>query len=448
MPEEAPAQASAGFFEGRAALAEVAKPEGAWNWALVGPDPEKLPLACGGDGSVDEMRESLLQQAREEDHAQLQFYGLMRLNFGTSEDPKKQRVKYVFMHVSNADSEQTAGKAVTAPQAADPEEPPASRACPPASSRKSMVMTRGLGGVGMRPKMEKAMEQFAHYTTKVEVHEYSDLTLEDIMDKVKKTNVVDGDFISVEALRAALEQFRAKHKKPEEPAPLAAEAPVPDGTEAMPEAPPPPQEEQQQQTRQRKSAKVYKLHALVQVFSSASKLWHDDGVVVQTVSEPCSLDGFQLPAGSMKVQYLNGLRFKWVAPAQSAEMLRPSRRPAPPPTLTGRMLKETHNMITQWHVRHFELKHGWLQWWQNEADIGSGVKPNGALQLVGLQLSREGNSSVFRLRTAASRTVYHFDSTTDEGTDMWTKALNEHAEYLERLRAHLEKSPGGGAEPA
>jgi hypothetical protein len=443
-----------------------------WNWALVGPDPEKLPLACGGDGSVDEMRESLLQQAKEEDHTQLQFYGLLRLNFGTSEDPKKQRVKYVFLHVSNADSELSVGNSAGSPQASAPadmrpafgygrykvekteeaaeesEEPPAMSKAYSTASRKSLVATRGLGGVGMRPKMEKAMEQFAHYTTKLEVHEYSDLTLEEIMEKVKKTNVVDGEFISVDALRAALEQFRAKHKKPEEPAPVATEAPVPEGTEATPEAPPPPPEEQQQQTRQRKSAKVYKLHALVQVFSSTSKVWHDDGVVVQTVSEACSLDGFQLPAGSMKVQYLNGLRFKWVAPAQSAEMLRQSRRPAPPSTLTGRMLKETHNMITQWHVRHFELKHGWLQWWESQADIGSGVKPNGALQLVGMQLSREGNSSVFRLRTAASRVVYHFDSTTEDGTDSWTKALNEHAEYLERLRAHLEKNPASGAEPA
>lgn len=80
------------------------------------------------------------------------------------------------------------------------------------------------------------------------------------------------------------------------------------------------------------------------------KVWHDDGVIIEVIDEACKRDGFALPAGSMKAQYNNGRRYKWVTPVQAKDFLKKSTRPVPPPPLTGELFKETHNFITEWHV--------------------------------------------------------------------------------------------------
>merc|ERR1719414_2584158 len=84
------ADKSAMFFTGEEALREVAKPDGQWNWALVGPDPVKLPLAGGGPGSVEEMRNSIGKHAHS--------YGLLRMTFGVGD---KAKTKFLFIHAAD-----------------------------------------------------------------------------------------------------------------------------------------------------------------------------------------------------------------------------------------------------------------------------------------------------------------------------------------------------------
>lgn len=83
-------------------------------------------------------------------------------------------------------------------------------------------------------------------------------------------------------------------------------------------------------------------------------------------------DGCKLAAGSVKVLYNNSKTFKWILPSQFKSMLRVSSRPSAPYALAGQLLKQTHNWITTWHLRHFEVSRGYLQWWATVDDANAG----------------------------------------------------------------------------
>merc|ERR1719469_1746145 len=107
---------------------------------------------------------------------------------------------------------------------------------------------------------------------------------------------------------------------------------------------------------------------LLRVYSQKHKTWMLDAEIVDVVRESCVIDGFQVRAGSMKVEYANGARYKWVAPQQVEQELRPSPRPRPPNPMVGMLSKMAHGWwITMWHDRYFELNKGFLQWWVTEA---------------------------------------------------------------------------------
>lgn len=76
--------ARAKFFSGEDALKEVANPNGVWDWALVGPNPQKLPLVAGGAGGLKELRSAIDKQCRS--------FGLLRMvtRGGTSQ--------FIFIH--------------------------------------------------------------------------------------------------------------------------------------------------------------------------------------------------------------------------------------------------------------------------------------------------------------------------------------------------------------
>merc|ERR1719189_3526316 len=78
------------FFYGKDALEEVAREEGIWNWALVGPNPDKLPLAGGGNGGVDEMRETVGRYPHS--------FGLLRMAFGVGDARK---TKFCYIHAAD-----------------------------------------------------------------------------------------------------------------------------------------------------------------------------------------------------------------------------------------------------------------------------------------------------------------------------------------------------------
>merc|ERR1719189_2306929 len=68
------------FSNGEEALREVAKADGLWNWALVGPDATKFPLAGGGMGGVEEMRGVVGHRAHS--------FGLLRMTFGVGAEAR------------------------------------------------------------------------------------------------------------------------------------------------------------------------------------------------------------------------------------------------------------------------------------------------------------------------------------------------------------------------
>jgi len=218
--------------------------------------------------------------------------------------------------------------------------------------------------------------------------------------------------------------------KPEEEAkPVVAEpTPVP---ETVPEAAPKPAPPAQAKASVNKGD-------YVQVYSSTAKSWMDDGLVVDILTESANIDGLSLAPGTAKIQYAKGQRYKWVTPEQQKEHLKPSKRPKVPNPLKGELLKETHNFITEWHVRHFELSQGFLQWWMTKEDAVKGKKPNTTIELTGLQLRREDTK--FYLRTGASKgVVYAFDATTMSGATAWITSLQDHSKYCTQMRTYLQQ---------
>lgn len=193
--------------------------------------------------------------------------------------------------------------------------------------------------------------------------------------------------------------------------------------------------EVQRGARQRKSIKPMKIGDQVEVYSHRYGEWMLDAEVVEFVSESCIRDDLQVRAGSMKVIFNSGRQFRWLEPVQFADFVRPSLRPAPPPRLTGRLSKETHNWLTEWHQRFFLLDHGFMEWWESERDMLAEKAPNKAFSLLGLHMMEPvGDGTRFTIRTDGTKGVlYSFDGFTVKDTRQWVEAIWEHAEYCEEL---------------
>merc|ERR1712061_393006 len=72
---------------------------------------------------------------------------------------------------------------------------------------------------------------------------------------------------------------------------------------------------------QRKKVKMYSVGDYVEIWSLNCQSWIKDGEVTETVDGKCIRDGVKLRAGSMKVVYMDGERFKWVPPQLAEEHL-------------------------------------------------------------------------------------------------------------------------------
>lgn len=458
---------AAEILTGRQALEAVASPKGQWNWALVGPDPKNLPLAGGGSGSIDEMRECLCHQEKS-----AVLFGLLRLNFGTGRIRVNRHVFVMASGIDEAFSEGGGGN----------------------------MVARGKA-MNKRPMMEKELDAIAHSHAKIVVQHKTDLSVEYIIETLKKSTTADAELVTVENFNIALAEFKDSlnddGKVVEKPKAKKAES-TGEGADAGAEgdtastrrrvsscaAPPPPEIRKEQPeldkdeveeeapaaasepapaeaepaaggakpavpvteltpVTQVSSAEPEKRIAkepvglvkgdLVEVFSASSGKWHDDGVVLQVLDASDMQDGLSLPAGSVKIQYQNDHRLKWIPPCHLTRCLRKSERPRPPKALTGELLKETHNWVAEWHVRYFQLKRGWLQWWVNREDAVEGVKPNGALDLTGLAVGSAG--TVFSMRTANSKgVVYNFDARNVDDVATWMQGLKEHAMYIDKMK--------------
>jgi len=163
------------FTGGREALQALRDPEGSWNWMLLRPDPQSLPLVSGGVGSIEEMRECL---AEHEDEV---LAGLLRMSFG---DGRLRRTKHVLVL---------------------------------AVGRRAGPVARGRIASARKP-LERALAEFVHISCTMEVASSEDLTLEEVIDRVRRAahiddEVLEGDsagrqLISADAFRKALAEER------------------------------------------------------------------------------------------------------------------------------------------------------------------------------------------------------------------------------------------------
>jgi len=394
-------------------LQAVGEDWGGWNWTLVGPDPQRLPLSAGGQGSFDELRACV---ARRRNHGS-DLYGLLRLNFG----PRRGgRQKHVFLHIRLRDqlANEQASETVRA--------------------------------------MEKALSAFANLDVKVEARDAEDLKLEAIVERLRQASPADATMLTVKAHREALAELAvdvyaraaAEQIFREQCAPAAEEAerflesdePVPDERSMIAESSSitgmPSTTSCQDGPSPQRARPSYRKGDLVAIYSRAARQWVDDGVIHDEVQEKCCYDGCKLVGGSVKVLYNNKTTFKWVLPEQFRTMLKPSSRPAAPYSLVGQLLKQTHNWIATWHVRHFELNNGHLQWWMTPEDAKAGRSPRTSLCLMDVQVNARG--SIVYLHTGGPKVVaYAFDATSEESAELWFAALEDHATYCAAMAAYL-----------
>jgi len=166
-------QASASLYNGRDALKAVGEPMGAWNWVFFQADPVNLKVVGGGIGSLEEMKSCY------ESHPTDVLFGLLRLGFGAG---RLRRTKYVFIHAVGA---------------------------------KAPVVARGRLSAE-RPKMEEVFGQFASASVMMEIQHLADLTLDNVVERVRRAAIVDDDILgrdagspsvfSVEAFQKALQE--------------------------------------------------------------------------------------------------------------------------------------------------------------------------------------------------------------------------------------------------
>lgn len=191
---------------GAEALAEVAKPKGRFNWALVGADPEALPWLGAGIGSIDEMRPCIEAQG---DNV---TFALLRIKLGTG---ALSRPKWVFLHASNVDG--------------SPEKKEL------AGGRRGTVAA--MRAIALVAPMKSKMEEFVKITLTIEVTCIEEFTVEEVIERLNKACVVDesADSVTVEKYQEALKEEVAEIEQiHEEEAEVAVAK-----EEAAPEAPPP-----------------------------------------------------------------------------------------------------------------------------------------------------------------------------------------------------------------
>lgn len=382
--------AGATFFTGEDALREVAKDDGMWNWALVVADPQELPLVGGGRGGAAEMRDVIGR------HAHVHIFGLLRMTFGARANA---RTEFMFVHVSD----------------------------PNAGECKA---------VGTLPDMEQAVRKFAATAASLHLESQEDCTVERFVEKLRSTLLgIELDTVTVENLKAAEEQKRQADLE-ELQAPTASVIEPRRMTLAASFT-------TNDTTSQRKKLKLFRKGDVVEVYSSKHQTWYEDAEVVDVVKETTVLEGIKVRAGSMKVVYSGGSRFKWVTPQQMGEVLRPSPRPKAPPIVGGLLSTEVNSWFsTAWTQYYFELNKGFLQCWNSLVDAKAGYRPKRSIHLLGLGLQEQ--DTCIRLQSDALRgAVYTVRAETEADTGRWAEALWDHAGFCEEMREFSRVRQGG-----
>lgn len=186
----------------------------------------------------------------------------------------------------------------------------------------------------------------------------------------------------------------------------------------------------------------------MEIYSESDQQWIRDGEVEEVVTESIYRDGLNVRAGSMKITYNNGMRFKWVAPQQMEQYLRPSPRPRPPDPIAGELYKETHALWRTWHQQCYcELNKGFLMWWDNIKQAENAEKPAGYLFLMGMKLTVERgrpdkngvSTSMMRLCSTSSHGAISVFKRADGGDlSAWEEALWSHAVYTDEAHDYFK----------
>lgn len=397
------------FFTGEEALLEVANPDGCWKWALVGPDPDKLPLVGGGTGSVEEMKESIGKYPT--------CYGLLRMTFGVEAKAKTAKTKFIF--VSAADD---------------------------IDSGNFTARERGQA-LGVEPAMQKKLYEMSAWTVKVHLHSAEECTVERFIEKIKKEvlGAAQKD-ITLENFNAAEEYHKQMHPEAQQAEEeLQGEVALVEAmTGPLPEAaepalvPPPPEVVEQEPSRLRTKVKAHRVGDVIEFFSRTQNQWMLDGEVVQVTDETIRRNGQTIVAGSLKVVYQHGSMYEWVEPAHFNDRVQTSARPSPPEPVVGTLQKETHGWFAYRHVRYVELKGGWFRWWDDASLAATGRPESKGLYLFGLQSMRQGCE--FTIKTPNSKgAVYKFRAGTEKQADRWYKMLWLHAGFCEEMHEYQAK---------
>lgn len=323
------------------------------------------------------------------------------------------------------------------------------------------------------PEMRRVIQRFVPYSAEIRLHSPEECTVENLVDQLKGLREIDHDLITPENFNAALEETQMREasslrtpsmqkqnsiprmqKQTSIPLPMQKQDSVPRIKERSlltQKAEPEPEESRGMETmapKQRKPLQLYRPGDMVEVYSTRLQRWIEDGEVSEVVEEGCTRDCFQLRAGSMKILYDKRKRFKWVAPQQAQEQLRPSLRPTPPEPMVGKVLKETFadEGDSEWRVRHVELNLGYLQWWEAEDAARAGKASEGSMYLLGMQMQDEDLFLILR-STSTRGTVYTFQLEAEGELDAWTWGLWEHAGYCEEVRDASEAKKRGSHTP-
>lgn len=395
------------FFDGEEALREVAKEDGLWNWALVGPDAKKLPLSGGGMGGVEEMREAVGNHAHS--------FGLLRMTFGVG---ARARTKFVLVHTSDSiDS----------------------------GNFTSMQHGRALAS---KPEMQKVIRRFAAIAAEIHIQSSEDCTVAHVVGKLSGVvRGVEANDISVGNFEAAVAQHKANHpevaaleqeRKAQQK--LAQQIAVP-----RPEALPPERESMPAAGpagRLRRRMKLYAKGDMVEFLSNMSQRWLE-GEVEEVATESREVSGHRIIAGSVRISFNNRADIEWIAPAEVETRIRPSPRPRAPAPVVGEMRQEMHGWHEQRHRRYFELSKGFLRWWDCEVSAKGGIAPSNTVYLLGLQQQRSGLD--LQLRTTTSMgALYVFEAASEQETECWHQALWAHAGYCNDMREHAQMQKTSG----
>jgi len=369
-------------FTGEAAMREVAKADGQWSWAVVGPNPKLLPFCGAGLGGLEEMGVCLTDNPH--------CFGLMRLTFGVGAEA---RAKFAFVFTKHTDNED--GQAAIVHRMAE-----AIDAFAPCQARALLCSLR---------ECEATMERV--------IHQIQDTSSE-----------AERELVTIEQFNAAKEQYKRAHPDLAQESLLwpqiveRLQVPRPEVLEPEPEV----VGKMSSGSRLRKKVKLFAKGDLVEIFSLAKDRWID-GEVTE--------DGIEVKKGWMKVIFCDGKRwkFEWIAPGDMEARLRPSHRPRPPPPRTGRLSLEIANFwfVRMWDKNYMELSEGFLRWWDSPEVAKSGKPASGSMYLLGLQHQLSGRE--FTIRSGNGNDAHKFMCTNEELAQSWTHALWEHAGYCQHV---------------